>query len=148
MRRWYIEEAITDNSRYIDQIMLYNNQSPYAVALVVPNRDALLAYLKEADLSPHSDEGQAAALKLIKSEIVEYRQCGKFAGLFPESWLPAAIAVLGEGFTEQNKFLNSTMKMVRGKISEFYRDRLEYMFTPEGKDICNHQNRMIVKWME
>lgn len=142
-----IEEAITDNSRYIDQIMLYNNQSPYTVALVVPNRDALLAYFKKMDLSPQSDEGQAAALKLLESEIVEYKQGGKFAGEFPERWMPAAIAVLGEGFTEQNKFLNSTLKMVRSKITEFYKDRIDYMFTPEGKNICNHQNRMIVKRM-
>jgi len=53
--------------------------------------------------------------------------------------------VLGEGFTEQNHFLNSTLKMVRGKITEFYRDRIETIFTPQGKEICNPQNRMIIK---
>jgi long-chain acyl-CoA synthetase len=53
--------------------------------------------------------------------------------------------VLGEGFTEQNQFLNSTLKMVRGKITEFYRDRIDYLFTAGGKDFCNPQNRMIIK---
>ncbi len=142
-----IEEAIADNSRYIEQVMLFNNQSPYTMALVVPNREALIGYLAELGLSPHSDEGQAAALKNLESEIGEYRQGGKFAGQFPERWLPAAIAVLGEGFTEQNKLLNSTMKMVRGRIADFYRDRIEFMLTAEGKDVCNHQNRMILKRM-
>jgi long-chain acyl-CoA synthetase len=35
--------------------------------------------------------------------------------------------------------------MVRGKIAEFYRDRIDYLFAAQGKDICNHQNRMIIK---
>lgn len=140
-----IEEAITDKSKYIDQIMLYNNQSPYTVALVVSNKEALLAYLNRLNLSPQSDEGQTAALKLLESEINEYKQGGKLAGEFPERWLPSAIAVLGEGFTEENKFLNSTLKMVRGKITGFYKDRTDYLFTPDGKNICNHQNKMIIK---
>lgn len=140
-----IEEAITDNSRYIDQILLYNNQSPYTVALLVPNKDAMVSYLKNVNLSQDTDEGQAAALKLLDSEIGEYRKGGKFSGEFPERWLPSAIAVLGEGFTEQNRFLNSTLKMVRGKITEFYKDRIDFLFSAEGKDICNKQNRAIIK---
>lgn len=143
-----IEEAITDSSEYIDQIMLYNNQSQYTIGLVVPNREAILTYLRKLDLSPQSDEGQTSALKLLESEVGEYKQLGKFAGEFPERWLPATFAVLGEGFTEQNKFLNSTLKMVRGKITDFYKDRIDYLFTPEGKDIFNHQNRMIIKRMD
>ena len=142
-----IEEMIADNSLYIDQIMLFNNQSPYTVALVVPNRDTLLRYLQERGLSSQSDAGHSAALKLLEGEIARYKPGGEFSGVFPERWLPAAIAVLGEGFTEQNKFLNSTLKMVRGKIAEFYGERLEYMFTSEGKDILNHQNRTIMKRM-
>jgi long-chain acyl-CoA synthetase len=142
-----IEETIADNSTIIDQVMLYNNQSPYTVALLVPNRDALRRALQELHLSLQTDEGQAAALKLFEAEIMQYRQGGRFAGEFPERWLPSAVAVLGEGFTEQNRFLNSTLKMVRGRITEFYKDRIEYMFTAEGKNICNHQNKMIIKRM-
>jgi long-chain acyl-CoA synthetase len=58
---------------------------------------------------------------------------------------PSALAVLGEGFTEQNRMLNSTLKMVRGRITEFYKNRMDFLFTPEGKDVCNHQNRTIVR---
>ncbi len=142
-----IEEAITDNSIYIDQMVLYNDQSLYTIALVVPNKEAVLSKLKESGLSPETDNGQAAALDLLNSEIAQFKQGGKFAGVFPERWLPSAIAVLGEGFTEQNRFLNTTLKMVRGKIAEFYRDHIDYLYTSEGKDILNHQNRMIIKRM-
>ena len=143
-----IEEAIVGNSQYIDQVMLHNSQSTYTVALIVPNKDNVMTYLNDRHLSPLDDVAQDMVLKLIESEIAEYKIGGKYAGEFPERWLPAAIAVLGEGFTEQNHFLNSTMKMVRGKITEFYKDRIDFLFTAEGKDICNHQNRMIIKRME
>ncbi len=143
-----IEEALVGNSPYIDQVMLYNNQSVYTVGLIVPNKEKVLGYLRQQNLSPHSELGQIAALRLLESEIAEYKTGGKFAGEFPERWLPAALAVLGEGFTEQNHLLNSTLKMVRGKIVEFYRDRIEFLFTSEGKEIGNHQNKNIIKRME
>ena len=142
-----IEEAIVGNSHYIDQVMLHNNQSTYTIALVVLNKDNIIKFLNQQHLSPQDDVAQEKVLKLIESEIDQYRTGGKYAGEFPERWLPAAIAVLGEGFTEQNHFLNSTLKMVRGKITEFYKDRIDFLFTAEGKDICNHQNKMIVKRM-
>ena len=96
-----IEEAIVGNSSSVDQVMLYNNQSPYTVALVVPNKDVLKKHLQSRNLSPATDEGQDAALSLIEAEIGEFKTGGKFGGEFPERWLPSAIAVLGEGFTEQ-----------------------------------------------
>jgi long-chain acyl-CoA synthetase len=37
--------------------------------------------------------------------------------------------------------------MVRGRIAEFYRDRIDYLFTAQGKEMCNPQNRMIIKRM-
>ena len=38
-----IEEIIVAHSPFIDQIMLYNNQSPYTTALIVPNKENLLS---------------------------------------------------------------------------------------------------------
>jgi long-chain acyl-CoA synthetase len=142
-----IEEMVVAHSSFIDQMMLFNNQSPYTVALVVLNRDAVLNWLTRNNLSVHSQEGQDAALTMLEQELGAFKQGGKFSGMFPDRWLPAAIGILGEGFTEQNRFLNSTMKMVRGRIAEFYRNRIDYLFTPEGKDIRNHQNRTIIKRM-
>ena len=36
--------------------------------------------------------------------------------------------------------VNSTMKIVRGKVEEFYADRIEYAYTPEGKELINEKN--------
>jgi long-chain acyl-CoA synthetase len=139
-----IEEALTEYSPHIDQVMLYNNQNPYTVALIVPNFDGVKRWLKQNNLSHHTKEGQEAVLKLLESEIAQFKEGGKYAGMFPGRWLPSAIAVLGEAFTEQNKFMNSTLKMVRSKIVEFYKTRIDFLYTPEAKDICNHQNMTII----
>lgn len=142
-----IEEALINSSPYIEQLMLYNNQSPYTISLIYPNRENLLCYLKERGLSPKSEKAQHEVLSLIENEIAEFKT-GRYKDIFPTKWLPAAIAVLGEGFTMQNRMLNSSMKIVRRRIFEFYEDRIEYLFTPEGKNIFNHRNRTIVSRLD
>lgn len=143
-----IEEALTETSEYIDQVMLYNNQSPYTITLIVPNKENLLKWLKENNLSHHSVDGQTAVLRMLEDEIAKFKSGGIHGNQFPERWIPSAAAVLGEAFTEQNKFMNSTLKIVRTKITEFYQNRIDYLYTQEGKDICNHQNRTIISRLE
>lgn len=138
-----IEEALAQ-SPYIEQVMLYNNQSAYTTALVVPATEALAGWARMNGLSLQTREGQDAVLRLLESEVGKYREGGECAGLFPSRWLPSAIALLGEGFTEQNHMLNSTMKMVRGRIAEFYRNRIDYLYTAQGRSIVSDQNRTIV----
>ena len=133
------EDSLTDGSKYIEQVILHNNQDPYTMVLIVPNKDTLKEHAKSLGLDPATEEGKKAMLQKIQDEVNEYRN-GKFAGMFPEQWLPKAIAVLPEAFTEQNHMVNSTMKIVRGKVEEFYADRIEYAYTPEGKELMNEKN--------
>jgi long-chain acyl-CoA synthetase len=135
-----IEESLVDNSPFIEQTMLYNNQNPYTVGFVVPNKQAITAWLKENGLSPSTHEAKEKALMKIKEEIDQYFQGGKFQNMFPQRWLPAAVAVLEEGFTEENRMINSTMKMVRDRVVEHYKERLDYLYTPEAKNIVNSMN--------
>jgi long-chain acyl-CoA synthetase len=107
-----IEEAITEQSKYIDQVVLFNNQRPYSVALVVPNQHALKLFLEEKDLTANSEEGIRAVINLIENEVNEYRSNGKYSKMFPQRWLPVAIGILEESFTEDNGLMNSTMKIV------------------------------------
>lgn len=139
-----IEEALVEHSDYIDQCMLHNNQDPYTVGLIVPNKEAVKNYVAQQGFSIQSEEGQNAALQLIQDEIDKFKNGGEYRDMFPERWLPTAITVLGEAFTEENKMLNSTLKIVRRKIEDFYKDRIDFLYTPEGKNIFNHQNKNIV----
>ena len=140
-----IEEAFVGQSKYIDQVMLYNNQSPYTIALIVPNKDNLKRKLAFSNLTLDTEEGRKAALKKMEEELNKYKKGGEFEGMFPERWLPSTFAILPEPFTEQNQMINSTMKMVRGKIEKFYADRINYLYTPEGKQILNEKNLEDIK---
>ena len=130
-----IEEAYVSTSKFIDHAILHNNQDPYTTLLISPNKEAMKAALAPLKLSLDSEEGQRKIVELVQKDLNEYKKGGKFEGQFPERWLPATFALLNEPFTEQNHLINSTMKVVRGKVEEYFADRLNAMYTPEGKDI-------------
>lgn len=137
-----IEESLVENSHFIDQVLLHNNQDAYTTALIVPNKEALKRYVhrKQPELDWDKREAKEIALDKLQREILAYRKGGKFEGMFPERWLPAAIAVIGEPFTEQNGLVNSTMKIIRGKVEERYADRIEKLYVNGGKEIVNPEN--------
>ena len=138
-----MEEAIVDKSPYIDQIIVHNNQSPFTGAIVVPNREAMRREL-EARKVPEGERAAAAA-EILGGEIDRYRAGGVFAGEFPERWLPAGLAIVDEAFTEQNGLVNSTMKVVRGKVEEHFQKRLDYLYSPEGRNLKNPENLAALK---
>lgn len=133
-----IEEAFADHSILIDQCMLYNNQKPYSVCLLVPNKEALKKIIKKENVP--NEHAAEVLLKKIEGELNKYKKHGEFESMFPQRWLPASVSILNEGFTEENRMMNSTMKMVRPKISEHYKELLEYLYTPEAKNIVNPKN--------
>jgi long-chain acyl-CoA synthetase len=136
-----MEEAFCSQSRFIEQCMLYNNQNVYTIVLVVPNRDAIQHYLAEKGINPHALEGQQAALRKIERELQEYRAGNKYGTMFPQRWLPAAIGVLEEAFTEENHLLNFQLKTIRGRIVDKYAHRISQLYSPAGKIIDNEMNR-------
>ncbi len=135
-----IEEALVEKSIYIDQVMLYNNQNAYTTALLYPNKKNLREWAMKNNLNLEDENGQKAVLLKIQSEINRFLPGGDLDQLFPPRWLPSAIWVLKENFTEQNKMINSTMKMVRPYITEHYKDTFAYLYTPEAKNINNDKN--------
>ena len=137
-----IEESLADASQFIEQVILYNNQNPYTSALIVPNKEALKRYVlhKKPHLDWDSKEAKELALEKIQHEINAYRKGGKFEGMFPERWLPTAVALIAEPFTEQNGLVNSTMKVMRAKVEERYADRIEGLYTSGAKSIDNPEN--------
>lgn len=138
-----MEEAIVDNSPYIDQIIIYNNQSPFTGAIVVPNAEALRHELDQRKVAEEARPAEAA--KILAAEIDKYRAGGAHAGEFPERWLPAGLAIVDEPFTEQNGLVNSTMKIIRSKVEEHFRNRLDYLYSPEGKSVANAENCKALK---
>ncbi|MBR2301670.1 MAG: AMP-binding protein [Bacteroidaceae bacterium] len=135
-----IEEAFVSYCPTIEQAVLYNNQSPYTTALLVPNKDNIKRALAEKGLDLTTVEGRKAGLEMVKADVDKFKKGGEYEGMFPERWLPSCFAVLPEAFTEQNGMMNSTMKVVRGKVEKFYSDRIEHLYTPDGKVLFNEKN--------
>ncbi|MGL5893659.1 MAG: AMP-dependent synthetase/ligase [Bacteroidales bacterium] len=129
-----IEEALVSHSPYIDQIMLYNNQNLYTVALIVPNTDHMKRYAKKHHLEWGSIKCSEAIVAVIQKDISKFKGKGHLAKMFPERWIPITFTLLPEPFTEKNLMLNSTMKMVRSRVEEAYATDLSYMYSVEGKN--------------
>ena len=135
-----IEEAFVSFCPTVEQVILYNNQSPYTTALIVPNKENIKRALSEKSLDLTTEDGRKAACELIKTDVDKFKKGGEFEGMFPERWLPSCFAVLPEAFTEQNGMMNSTMKVVRGKVEKAYKERIDILYTPEGKQLFNRHN--------
>lgn len=140
-----IEESLVQHSSLVDQVILYNNQNAYTTALIVPSKEAIKRTLAEKQIKHDSPEAEEEAIKLITNEIGRYKAGGEMGDMFPDRWLPATFALLDEGFTEQNGLVNSTMKVMRGKVEERYKDRIEHLYTPEGKNHLNDRNRQVIR---
>lgn len=134
------EDSIMAYSKYVDGAMLYNNQSPYTVLLLIPSKNTLAADVAQIGLDPYSEEGRRMQLDLLHRDVESYRRGGENAGLFPEKWLPSAIIVGDEPFSEKNGMLNSTSKLVRGVVEKYYRERIAHAMTADGKNLYNSKN--------
>lgn len=121
-----IEESIVENSKIIQNIMLHNNQNPYTICVVQVDKKAL----------PQGEAGIMA----IKAEFDKYRAGGQFEGTFPERWLPTTFIIADEPFSEANKMINSTMKLVRNVVEKAYAERIDFAFTAEGRNPVNEAN--------
>jgi long-chain acyl-CoA synthetase len=132
-----IEEAIIDNCPLIEQFLLYNNQSPYTIGLIVPNTDKIKNLKKE---NKSIEENAKTILSEIVKELGEFKTGGKHQDMFPQRWLPATIIILPEPLTESNKMLNSSLKVVRRLVEKTYKNEIDFLFTTEGKDIMNNKN--------
>ncbi len=135
-----IEEALVEKSEFIDQVMLYNNQNTYTTALLYPNKGKLRAWAEKNNFDVTNEDGQRAMLLKLQSEIDRFMPGGEHDKMFPSRWLPSAVWVLKENFTEKNKMINSTMKMVRPVIISNYKEAIKWLYTPDSRDICNPKN--------
>ena len=133
-----MEEAMVDKSPIIDQIMIYNNQNPYTIALVVASKENLNRMLNERGIE--GEERYREAAKMVGAELAKYRTGGTYANEFPDRWVPAVIALADEPFTEQNGLVNSTMKVVRNKVEKYFEEAIAHAYTAEGKVIDNERN--------
>jgi len=130
-----IEEAIQNSSELIFQAMVYNDMKKYTSALVTLDSAKVAKYVER-----HKIADGEVLLKAIKSDFYKFKETSEYRNLFPEKWIPSTFQIIAEPFTEQNHMINSSMKMVRFKIMETYKEKIDLMYTPDGSNSVNETN--------
>ncbi len=130
-----IEETITSFSPFVHQIMLYNEHFPYTIAIVTLNEDYIRSFISENNIK---DAEQL--LNAIKDSLMAFKRNKELATKFQSRWLPATFAIVPEPFSEQNKQLNSTMKIVRHNIVKAYKDLIDIMVKDTSKKQITEYN--------
>ena len=132
-----IEESIVNNLEIISQVILYNDQKKFTSALITLNKEKVSEFIVTEKIG-NPDE----LLKSIKEAIKKTNK-----DKFPEKWLPSTFRIIEEPFSEQNHMVNSTMKIVRYRVVDHYKDSINYMYTPEGSPVSNKVNKEIIMKM-
>jgi len=117
-------------SPYILNAMVYGDNKPYNVALVVVNVDAIKEWGATNGVSGGSAESLLADTKvraLMKQEI------GKHAGQFKGFEDIKDFVLIGKDFTTDNGMLTPSMKLNRRKVMEEYGKLLDALYTGKSK---------------
>jgi long-chain acyl-CoA synthetase len=123
-----IEEAVINTSRFVNQLMVYNEQCKFTSALFTVNAEELRAAVKEQGLSAKSDGDLDKIIGLIRDDVSAFAKHPDYSGI-PAQWRPASFAILPGLIDESNGLINSTMKLVRHKTRDFYRARIDELYS-------------------
>jgi long-chain acyl-CoA synthetase len=108
-------------SPYIANVMLFGDNRPFNVALVVPNRDNLDAWARREGLDA---AGLPAATRaLIAAEL------RRESADFKSYEVPRRFALLEEDFTTENDLLTPTLKIKRRNVAARYRTLIDSLYT-------------------
>lgn len=135
-----IEETLAVNP-FVNHAMLYNDHSKYTSCLINIDENYVKKYIKENNIT------DANKLLLdIETSINKMLAEGEKEGRFQKKWLPAIFRISPEQFTEENKMINSTLKMVRYKITEAYKSLIDDMYKPNAKTNTEHNLKVLNKF--
>ena len=83
--------------------------------------------------------------KLLKEEMLLFSKQIEFKDKFPGKWIPSNFQVIKEAFSEDNQLINSTLKMVRHRITERYQDKLDLMYVKKAQEVTLKENIKVLK---
>ena len=129
-----IEEAVTFSTSLIDQIMVWCDHKKQASAFVTLDEARTRRLIAERGI------GDAAALlSALSEEFFRFKTDPKGKKVQP-AWVPTAFHIMPAAWSDRDGTMNSTMKIVRHRIVELHRDRIDYAYTREGSTTANPRN--------
>ena len=133
-----IEEAIANSSDFVEQIMLYNDHSKYTTAIITIDEKFVRKYAVKNNITDAKKlhECISTSIKNIVNEA-------QYSGKFQDMWIPKLFRIAPEQFSEANKMINTTMKMVRYRITETYKFLIDEMYAPKAKPNNDHNYKIL-----
>ncbi|WP_100266361.1 AMP-dependent synthetase/ligase [Mariprofundus ferrinatatus] len=118
-------EGLLVTHEEIDQVVVYGDQKPYLVALLVPNQEACVAWAREQGL-PETDWDQLCDSGILKKHLqMRISNMLKPLNSFEQV---RRIHLLHKPFTIESGLMTPTMKIKRRKVYEMYRKVLEALY--------------------
>jgi len=129
-----IEEAIVTSTDLIDQVMVWCDHRKYSCALVTLDSGKMERFIKARGIAT-----AAELCAVLQDEFYAFRNDPR-AKKVQNAWIPAAFQILPAALGEKDGTVNSTMKIVRFRVSQVYKDLLDYSYTKEGSVTVNPRN--------
>jgi long-chain acyl-CoA synthetase len=143
-----LEQHLVDTIPLIGQVMLYNQQNPFTVALVVPEPAGINDFMEEKGITGSTAEELDLVIEALRGALMRYRKDPGLKSLFVADWTPRTFAFLPEAFGEDNGMMNASMKIVRRAIVARYQNRIARLYTEE-EDPVNAANREVLRsWLQ
>ena len=118
-------EGLLISEPMIDQVVVYGDQKPYLVALLIPNKDTCTAWAEEQGL-PESDWAQLCGSKVLR-KMLQTRIAAALHPLNPFEQV-RRIYVLDTPLSIDEGLLTPTLKVRRRQVIERYGDLLEALY--------------------
>ena len=142
-----LEQHLVDTVPAFQQVMLYNQQDPYTVALVVPDPGNARALTGKDGQGVLTDADLDRALSAMRQALMRYRKDPVLSSQFVSTWTPRTFALVAEPFAEDNGMMNASMKVVRRAVVARYQERIRRLYGEED-DPLNDANREVLRlWL-
>lgn len=116
-------------SPFIANVMVYGDNRPYNVALIVANVDAVKSWASENGVTGNGD----ALLANPKVHALFVAQLEEYGGKFKGFEGVKEFALVSEDFTVENGMLTPSLKVKRRKVFEAHQATIEGLYTKKAK---------------
>ncbi len=126
-----LEEALK-LSPFVSNVMVYGDNKPFNVALIVANTDALRDWATKNGVDAAITENllqNARVRDLYKGEVE------KFSGEFKGFESVTSFALIADDFTTENGMLTPSLKLKRRKVMEAHGPLIESLYAKKAKPV-------------
>ncbi|MCK5825222.1 MAG: AMP-binding protein [Ichthyobacteriaceae bacterium] len=135
-----IEEGLVYHSPLLMQGMVYNDHSRFTSAIITLDDGNVKRYIESEKITT-----TLQLYRSIEQEVKKFKTDPIYKSKFPNKWMPSVFLLAAENFNEDNKMMNSTMKMVRYKIEEVFKKDIQDIYSQKGAEVTKTKNIKVLQ---